>query len=69
MMSDGEGNEERQHFNFSSILRSEKEMKRRKKKKIVKPVDDFKVDVSDPRFQALYESHLFAPDPSAPQYK
>ena len=32
-------------------------------------VDDFQVDVQDPRFAALYDSHLFAPDPADPQYK
>ena len=72
MMSDGEG-EEKQHFSLSSILRSERDSNKRKKKRKTKdevePLEDFQVDVSDPRFQALYESHLYAPDPSAPQYR
>ncbi len=31
--------------------------------------DTFEVDVHDPRFSALYESHLYAPDPSHPHYR
>lgn len=31
--------------------------------------DNFSVDVHDPRFSALYDSHLYAPDPSDPLYK
>ncbi len=76
MMSDDEGGEtERQHFNLPSILKSErdsnKKRKKRKKEKLEEapPVDTFKVDVSDSRFEALYKSHLYAPDPSAPQYR
>lgn len=72
-MSDEEG-EDRQHFNLPSILRSEKESKKKRKKKIKEKelsqmANDFKVDVADDRFNALYESHLYAPDPSAPQYR
>ena len=32
-------------------------------------VDGFEIDLSDPRFSALYESHLYAPDPANPLYK
>ena len=31
--------------------------------------DDFKVDVTDERFKAVYDSHAFAIDPNAPMYK
>ena len=31
--------------------------------------DGFQVDLSDPRFSALYDSHLYAPDPANPHYK
>ena len=31
--------------------------------------DGFVVDVADPRFEAVYQSHLFAPDPAHPQFK
>lgn len=73
-MSDEEG-EGRQHFNLPSILRSEKDSNKKKKRKRIKEkeeeqmADNFKVDVADDRFKALYESHLYAPDPSAPQYR
>ena len=33
------------------------------------PADDFQLDVHDPRFAALYESHHYAPDPANPHYK
>ena len=31
--------------------------------------DGFQIDLNDPRFSALYESHLYAPDPANPLYK
>lgn len=31
--------------------------------------DNFKMDVHDPRFSALFDSHIYAPDPVDPQYK
>ena len=73
MMSDEEGGESGLgHFSFPSIMRSEKEASKKKKRKgkVATPTtDDFKVDVTDKRFEAVFESHLYAPDPSAPQYK
>ncbi len=33
------------------------------------PRDGFQIDLTDPRFSALYESHLYAPDPANPNYK
>ena len=33
------------------------------------PRDGFQIDLTDPRFSALYESHLYAPDPANPHYK
>ena len=32
-------------------------------------VGGFQIDLTDPRFSALYESHLYAPDPANPLYK
>lgn len=76
MMSDEEedGGGGRRHFSFPAIVRSEKDAgKKRKKLKKGKVeeelADDFRVDVSDPRFKAIFESHLYAPDPSHPQYR
>ncbi|CAG2211614.1 STAU [Mytilus edulis] len=31
--------------------------------------DEFKIDTKDPRFEALYTSHMYNVDPSAPEYK
>ena len=31
--------------------------------------DGFQIDLTDPRFSTLYESHLYAPDPANPNYK
>ena len=33
------------------------------------PRDGFQIDLTDPRFSALYESHLYAPDPANPSYR
>lgn len=33
------------------------------------PTESFSIDMADPRFAALYNSHHFAPDPSHPQYR
>ena len=77
-MSEGEegegGGGGKEHFSLDKILRSEKQPKKKRKKAkkaetAEAPVDSFKVDVDDPRFKALFESHLYAPDPSAPQYR
>lgn len=35
----------------------------------VTPLCWFQVDVEDPRFQAIYTSHLFSLDPSHPSYR
>ncbi|KAK0054932.1 ESF1 [Biomphalaria pfeifferi] len=50
--------------------------KKKKKAKALKrknaegdQVEDFKLDMEDPRFSALYTSHLFHIDPTAPQFK
>ncbi len=79
MLSDGEGEGVgKEHFSLSSILRAEQmaargKGKRRRREEQAQEeggvAREFKVDVQDPRFKALYESHLFAPDPSAPQYR
>ncbi|AGO12598.1 AaceriAER259Wp [[Ashbya] aceris (nom. inval.)] len=59
------------HFNMNEILRSEKERgkksKYQKKDKIVE--DDFKPDLSDPRFKEVFEDRDFAIDPSQPEFK
>ncbi|KAF2121089.1 hypothetical protein BDV96DRAFT_609315 [Lophiotrema nucula] len=71
LMVDDEGSKV-QHFDMNDIIKSEKAKKKSKKHKD-KPVavvnDDFKLDVTDPRFAKLYESHEYAIDPTNPKYK
>ncbi|CAL1536179.1 unnamed protein product [Lymnaea stagnalis] len=50
-----------------------KEKSKKKKKKLAKmkksAEEDYNLDLNDPRFSALYNSHLFHIDPTAPQFK
>ncbi|EEP75876.1 predicted protein [Uncinocarpus reesii 1704] len=63
------------HFDMNEIEKAQKRArkaskhKRGKKGDDVAPVDDFKVDVKDPRFQRLYESHEYAIDPTNPRFR
>lgn len=63
----------RQHFDINEIIKAEKKKKGKGKgkKKDAEPdvQDDFKLDTSDPRFSALFESHNFAIDPNNPNFK
>ncbi|KAG0349364.1 pre-rRNA-processing protein esf1 [Podila minutissima] len=69
--------ESNQHFNMKEIQKAEKKKNRNKKKgrnnndkdKGEDLQDDFKIDVKDPRFSALHESHHFALDPTNPNFK
>uniref|UniRef100_A0A8C8ERZ3 NUC153 domain-containing protein n=1 Tax=Oncorhynchus tshawytscha TaxID=74940 RepID=A0A8C8ERZ3_ONCTS len=62
------------HFNYDKIV-EEQNLSKKKKKKLLKKdntrleEDDFQVDVKDPRFQAMFTSHLYNLDPSDPGYK
>jgi hypothetical protein len=75
MADEGGGGEHLDHFDMKEIMRAEKH-KGKKKKKGKKAAEDqgglqeeFKMDVEDPRFKAVFESHEFAIDPSNPKYK
>lgn len=62
------------HFDMNEIEKAEKQSRRKKgkgkgKSKEAAPTDDFNVDVKDPRFARLYESHEFAIDPTNPRFK
>jgi len=69
-------NKKKKHFHLRQLVKEEK-LKDKKKKSKSSDKDDkdvgatdknFAVDVNDTRFTAVYDSHLFAIDPSAPQY-
>ncbi|KAL7925724.1 hypothetical protein ACQKWADRAFT_282836 [Trichoderma austrokoningii] len=62
------------HFDMNEILRAEKQKGKKKKyqKKTKTEVGlqaDFKMDVKDDRFKAVFDSHEFAIDPSNPKFK
>ncbi|KUL89965.1 hypothetical protein ZTR_02952 [Talaromyces verruculosus] len=63
------------HFDMNEIEKAEKKARKKGKKGKPKqeqePVtgDDFQVDVADPRFASLYESHEYAIDPTNPKFK
>ncbi|UKZ72072.1 uncharacterized protein TrAtP1_013010 [Trichoderma atroviride] len=62
------------HFDMNEILKAEKQKGKKKKyqKKIKAEVglqEDFKMDVKDDRFKAVFDSHEFAIDPSNPKFK
>ncbi|XP_074552228.1 ESF1 homolog [Halichoeres trimaculatus] len=75
LLMEDEGDEaEHKHFNYDKIVEQQNLSKKKKKKKLLKKGeepedDDFQVDVKDPRFQAMFTSHLFNLDPSHPSYK
>ncbi|KAG6814076.1 hypothetical protein H0H92_003123 [Tricholoma furcatifolium] len=67
---------ETKHFDFKSVLKSEKRARRKgKKKRDDKDGNDneaqvdFKIDVNDARFKALFEDHQYAIDPTNPHFK
>jgi hypothetical protein len=75
LVASDNANEEPKHFNLKSVLKAEKKLKGKGKKGKKKGElddneiqEDFSIDVSDDRFKALHEDHMFAIDPSNPQY-
>ncbi|KAA0722010.1 ESF1 -like protein ABT1-associated protein [Triplophysa tibetana] len=72
LMADDE-DDGHKHFNYDQIVEHQN-LSKNKRKKLLKSstplnVDDFQVDVKDPRFQAMFTSHLYNLDPSDPAYK
>lgn len=61
------------HFDMNEIEKAEKRARKKGKKgqkgESEEPVDDFKIDVNDPRFARLYESHEYAIDPTNPRFR
>jgi hypothetical protein len=67
--------DESRHFNMKDVMKAEKAEKRniknrRSKISAEEPQlqEHFRIDTSDDRFQALFEDHNYAIDPSNPQY-
>ncbi len=59
---------------MKSIMANEKKKKKKKNKNRDElsrknAEDDFEIDVQDTRFDALFTSHNYAPDPSDPQFR
>ncbi|XP_049428443.1 ESF1 homolog [Epinephelus fuscoguttatus] len=74
LMEDDADEAKHKHFNYDKIVEQQNLSKKKRKKLLKKgeePLegDDFQVDVKDPRFQAMFTSHLFNLDPSHPNYK
>ncbi|KAK3324079.1 hypothetical protein B0T19DRAFT_427689 [Cercophora scortea] len=78
MADDNAGGAVLEHFDMKEITRAEKlRGKKKLKGKNAKKAgedhgglqEEFKVDVEDPRFKAVFESHEFAIDPSNPKFK
>jgi hypothetical protein len=70
--------DDREHFDMKKIIKHEKNKGKKQRRKHNKNGNDdddadelqdsFKMNVNDPRFAALHESHHFAIDPTNPQY-
>ncbi|EGO59311.1 hypothetical protein NEUTE1DRAFT_60600 [Neurospora tetrasperma FGSC 2508] len=77
LMADENGDSGRlDHFDMKQIAKVEKVKGKKKGKKGKKGVEgndglqeEFAMDVEDPRFKAVFESHEFAIDPSNPKFK
>ncbi|KAF7196692.1 Pre-rRNA-processing protein esf1 [Pseudocercospora fuligena] len=72
LMADEDGGA--QHFDMREIEKAEKAARKKGKNKKGKKSetaeqDDFEVETSDPRFKALFDSHEYAIDPTAPAFK
>ncbi|GFF86379.1 pre-rRNA-processing protein esf1 [Aspergillus udagawae] len=61
------------HFDMNEIEKAQKQARKKNKKKAKEQAqtvnDDFQMDVSDPRFTRLFESHEYAIDPTNPKFK
>ncbi|XP_033733890.1 ESF1 homolog [Pecten maximus] len=71
-----EKEDDRRHFNLKDLVEDNTSKKKKKKfrkkdllKNKAKPEDEFKVDLEDERFTAMYSSHMYNLDPTAPEYK
>ncbi|EME78684.1 uncharacterized protein MYCFIDRAFT_205136 [Pseudocercospora fijiensis CIRAD86] len=62
-----------QHFDMREIEKAEKAARKKGRKKksegTAAAQEDFELETSDPRFKALFESHEYAIDPTAPAFR
>ncbi|KAI1292048.1 ESF1 -like protein [Halotydeus destructor] len=66
LVADDNETEKKSHFNFENFVKDSKKKKKRSKEE---PEDDFSFDAEDPRFSAIYTSHLYNVDQSDPHFK
>ncbi|KAG6851173.1 hypothetical protein H0H93_015183 [Arthromyces matolae] len=76
LLSSNDAHSEPQHFNLKAVLKAEKKVRLKERKKKGGKVEhdneiqaDFKIDVNDERFKVLHEDHQYAIDPTNPQFK
>ncbi|XP_061390115.1 ESF1 homolog [Musca vetustissima] len=82
LLDDNEEDHKKQHFSLEKILKQEQETKSKKKRKKQlkkskadieesnKPIEDnFKLNIDDDRFKAVFTSHEFNIDPTDPHFK
>ncbi|RKP17954.1 hypothetical protein ROZALSC1DRAFT_30296, partial [Rozella allomycis CSF55] len=68
LMMSNEEEEEKKHFSMKEIIKNEQKSKKKKNKKNIQK-DDFQIDTSDARFQAVFDQPEFSIDPTNPQFK
>ncbi|XP_071085342.1 ESF1 homolog [Haliotis cracherodii] len=69
MMDEEDGS---RHFNLGDLVVEKKKKKKKKRQEEdmqQKKGDDFEIDMNDSRFGAIFDSHMFNIDPSAPEFK
>ncbi|KAL2866432.1 pre-rRNA-processing protein ESF1 [Aspergillus lucknowensis] len=75
MMDDDDAKSGVRHFNMNEIVKAEKQARKKKGRRkgkdqgVQEIADNFEMNVSDPRFSRLFQSHEFAIDPTNPKFK
>ncbi len=62
--------DDKEHFDYKNIVKTEKKKKKKKlKKNTAVKEDNFKIDVTDERFSAVFDKADYNVDPSNPNFK